>query len=87
MMIEDAFATLVGEPFNLRPWEIAELTIWQIRHLYFHARDDKGRVVPTQPPETIPQISPYQWFVNHWRLYGLRDDLIDILWKSRGKSN
>jgi translation elongation factor EF-Ts len=38
-------AELMGEPLELRPWEILRLTDRQIVDLYHHARDREGRVV------------------------------------------
>lgn len=35
-------AILVSEPFQLRPWEIAELTDAQIYGIYLYPRDDNG---------------------------------------------
>jgi hypothetical protein len=32
--------------FHLTIEDIGRLTPWQIRELYFHARDDKGEIVP-----------------------------------------
>jgi hypothetical protein len=36
----------MNEPFNLRPWEVARLTDRQIAELYFHPRDEQGRLNP-----------------------------------------
>lgn len=52
-------ACLVGEPFLLRPWEVAEMTDRQLLDLYFCPRDKFGRPVPDAPPAParVPRLT------------------------------
>jgi hypothetical protein len=44
------FAELAGEPWHLRPWEIARLTWRQVATHYKCPRDKEGRPLPSQRP-------------------------------------
>jgi hypothetical protein len=50
--VTTAELAVLVDKFNLRPHEIAKLTDYQIRKLYFHARDEKGIIVFPRPPKT-----------------------------------
>ena len=43
---------LCHEPFNLRPWEVAQLTDAQILHIYNASKDDRGNVRFQDEPPT-----------------------------------
>lgn len=83
MSFEDVCKVLVNDPFWLRPSEIAQMTPWQVKHLYFCERKDNGSPVIGDggyKPKTIKQI-----FYSHWAKAGLREDQIDKLWSEREK--
>lgn len=63
----------------MRPWEVAQLTPWQVRNLYLCERDKEGRVV-TSELDGVSQ-NPKDYFVRHWQTLGLRDDQIEALWQ------
>jgi hypothetical protein len=53
---ESVVAALLGEPFHLTLGDIAKLTDWQIRELYFHARDEAGKVKPKHSIEALTGV-------------------------------
>ena len=79
-------AMLVSEPFHLRPWEIENLTPYQVRNIYFAERDENGSIKPrlTLPEGSItnPELLADEkyLFFRHWEANGLRKDLIEKLW-------
>jgi hypothetical protein len=75
---------LCNEPFNLRPWEVAQLTPLQVKHLYLCERDENGGpVLGNKPTESMRTNE--ERFYRHWELNGLADrpDLIEQLWEDQ----
>lgn len=73
-------ALLVNEPWKLRPWEIAQLTPWQVRNLYLCDRDEEGKVLTSDIAEI--EQNPYEYFRKYWQTLGLRDDQVERLWRA-----
>jgi len=48
------FAQLVSEPFALPMSHIARLTDRQIAEVYFHGRDQQGKIITPDAPEAAP---------------------------------
>lgn len=69
-------AALVTEPFHLRPWEIARLTDYQIREIYFHKRRDDGSI-DDSAPVTVDEEQPGS---QSWEF------IVKEVWKDRGKT-
>lgn len=74
---------LCNEPFNLTVSEIADLTPYQARNLYFCKRQEDGRVIVEYMADDSDGFTEAEMFREHWRLNGLRPDLIDRLWLER----
>lgn len=71
---------LAGEPFHLRPWEVARLTDYQIQRIYFAPRDDRGQLLLSNPSR---KISLDEAYVATWRRQGLSDAAITDLQRIR----
>lgn len=73
---------LCNEPWTLRPWEVSQLSPWEVADAYLCRRDRDGRVElegDGERPETL-----FQRFSRRWAGYGLRADLTRRLWKDLG---
>ena len=71
---------LAGEPFHLRPWEIARLTPYQVRAIYCHERDPQtGNLVLAQKQRPMSYKEQF-YFI--WRKRGLVEHRIDDKWQA-----
>lgn len=51
MTLDVAFGRYTSEPFNLRPWEVARMTDWQLLRLYDAPARRAYRVAHNLPPD------------------------------------
>lgn len=77
MSFEDVCKVLCNEPFWLKPSEIAQLTPWQVKHLYLCERNDSGqpKIEGSYKARSIREI-----FYDRWFKLGLHKYQVDILW-------
>jgi hypothetical protein len=80
MSFTQVCASLCGEPFHLRPWEIERLDPRQIRNVYFHPRDDKGEL---ERRHQAPAPDGPAQFRAFWRARGFSDDEVALLWRQQ----
>ena len=60
------------------------MTPWQVRHLLFRERDKDGKLMIGLGDESdLPPQDPRYYFFEHWRRIGLREDLIEKLWREQ----
>lgn len=68
MILADIVATLAHEPFCLSLDQIKRLSLFQVKTIYFRAKDDRGRLKRLPPPggENISQEKGFAiWRVSH----------------------
>lgn len=80
MNFDTICAILVNEPFNLRPWEIAQLTDYQINNIYFHPRTKEGAIDVDAYAKPAKEFSYEDEFRYSWQQKGLSQAEIDAKW-------
>ena len=63
----------------MRPWEIARLTDYQLRHVLFRRRDKHGRLIREEKPAA--GMSEKEFFFDVWRDRGESDEQIEVRWR------
>lgn len=58
LTLDEVYGRYVGEPFLLRPWEIARLTDWQIEFLYRRPAERADREARGLPPAADSAAEP-----------------------------
>lgn len=59
-----------------------KLTPWQIRHIYFRRRDERGTLVPEGKVETVSEEDE---FVRRWMRWGLTRKMALRRWAAEQK--
>lgn len=59
-MMGGLIATLLRDPFRVSLAEIADLTDWQIKELYFHATDENGKIKIPEPVTEAAEVTSEQ---------------------------
>ena len=83
MEFDTLCALLVNEPFNLRMEEIAQLTDYQIRRIYFHPRTENGMSIDVNAYSPNASRGPLDYkraFWESWTDKGATDAEIQSKW-------